>query len=107
MIGENFVSLTGRIDRPNLKQVGVNNSSLFNGTLVIPTETEGRNQYIKLSAWGSVAEALKDVPKTSFVKVHGHIEERSYDGKCRHCGGFDKKYWTSVVVGNFIILEGE
>lgn len=107
MIGENFVSLTGKIERGNLKEVGVNNTSLFNCTLMIPTEKEGRSQYIKLSAWSAVAEALKVVPAQSFVKVHGHIEERSYDGKCRHCGGFDKKYWTSVVVSNFVIVEGE
>lgn len=107
MIGENFVSLVGKIERPSLKQVGVNNTDLFNGTLNIPTKIEGKSQYIKLSAWSAVATAMADVPSNAFVKIHGHIEERSYDGKCRHCGGFDKKYWTSVVVDNFIILEGE
>ena len=104
MIGENFVSLQGKIQYPNLKTVGVNNTSLFNGTLAIPTG-DGKHQYIKIAGWNATAEALAEVPKESFVKVHGHIEERSYDGKCRHCGGFDKKFWTNVVVDNFIIVE--
>ena len=104
MIGENFVSLTGKIEYPKLKTVGVNNNKLLNGRLAIPTE-RGNNQYIKIAAWGTTAEALAEVGKDLFVKVHGHIEERSYDGKCRHCGGFEKKYWTNVVVDNFVVVE--
>jgi single-stranded DNA-binding protein len=104
MIGENFVSLTGKIEYPNLKSVGANNTSLLNGRLAIPTD-KGSNQYIKIAAWGTTAESLAELGKNTFVKVHGHIEERSYDGKCRHCGGFDKKYWTNVVVDNFVVVE--
>jgi len=107
MVGENYVILQGLIERPNLKKVGQNNTSLFNGTLNIPTQTEGRSQYIKIAAWGTTAEALAEVPRKVHIRMQGHIEERSYDGKCRHCGGFDKKYWTNVVVGTFIIVEGE
>jgi len=107
MIGENFVSLTGKIEYPNLKQVGTNNTSLFNAKLSIPTQPDGKNQYIKIVAWGITAEAMNEVAKTAFVKIHGHIEERSYDGKCKHCGGLDKKFWTNVVVDNFVIIEGE
>lgn len=105
MIGENFVSLTGKITYPNLKMVGQNNSNLFNAKLAIPTKTKGSFQYIKITAWGSMAESLNEVPENSFVKVHGHIEERSYDGKCKHCGGYDKKFWTNVVVDNFVQME--
>ena len=107
MQGENYVILQGRIERPDLKKVGQNNTSLFSGTINIPTQTEGRSQYIKLAGWGAVAEALAEVPSNVFVKLQGHIEERSYDGKCKHCGGFDKKYWTNVVVDTFIVLEGD
>lgn len=107
MTGENYVILQGKIERPNLKKVGQNNTSLFNGSLNIPTQTEGRSQYIKIAAWGATAEAMAEVPSNVFVKVQGHIEERSYDGKCRHCNGFDKKYWTNVVVDTFITVEGE
>jgi len=104
MIGENFVSLTGQITYPNLKTVGMNNNSLLNAKLAIPTGT-GKYQYVKVAAWGSTAEAIAELPKDTFVKVHGHIEERSYDGKCRHCGGYSKVYWTNVVIDNFMIVE--
>jgi hypothetical protein len=104
MIGENFVSLTGFIINPSFKQVGVNNSSLFTAQIAIPNGTD-KNQYVKITAWGGTAEGLNDLPKNVFVKVHGYIEERSYDGSCKHCGGPDKKYWTSVVVSNFILVE--
>lgn len=104
MIGENFVSLTGTIQYPNLKTVGMNNSSLLNAKLAIP-DGNGRSQYIKIAAWGSTAEAIAALPKDTFIKLHGHIEERSYDGKCRHCKGYSKVYWTNVVVDNFIVVE--
>lgn len=106
MLGENFVSLTGKITYPSFKTVGNYNSSLFNAKLAIPT-ANGNNQYIKISAWGSTAEALNEVSDSEFIKIHGHIEERSYDGKCRHCNGYDKKFWTNVVVDNFIKIDTE
>lgn len=104
MLGENFVSLTGKLQNKKLKEVGMNNNSLLNATIAIPTQ-KGNNQYIKVAAWGSMAEALSDLHKDVFVKIHGHIEERSYDGKCRHCSGYDKKFWTNVVIDNFVIVE--
>jgi single-stranded DNA-binding protein len=104
MIGENFVVLTGTITYPNLKTVGVNNTSLLNAKLAVPTD-KGRSQYVKIAAWNTTAEALAEIPKNMFVKIHGHIEERSYDGKCRHCSGYSKVYWTNVVVDNFIVVE--
>jgi len=104
MIGENFVSLTGTIQYPNLKTVGMNNSSLLNAKLAIPTGN-GRNQYVKVVAWGATAEAVAELSKDVFIKVHGHIEERSFDGKCRHCQGYSKTFWTNVVIDNFMIVE--
>lgn len=104
--GENFVILVGQISRPSLKQVGQNNISLFKGSLAIPTP-KGTKQYIKIGAWGEVAEALNKVQPQFFIKVQGHIEESSYNGKCRHCNGEEKKYWTEVIVDNYIIITGE
>jgi hypothetical protein len=106
MEGENFVSLTGRVMYPTLKQVGEKNTSLFNGKLAIPTSNgSGKDQYVKISAWAAVAESISTVKDDQFVRIHGHIEERSYDGKCKHCGGADKKFWTSVVVDRFGLVE--
>lgn len=99
MQGENFVNLKGTIQWPELRTVGERNSSLFKGKLAIPIDD--RNQYLKIAAWNELAEALASLPKDAFVHIHGHIEERSYDGKCKHCQGVEKKYWTEVVIDNF------
>jgi len=103
MNGENFVSLKGTIQWPELKVVGEKNSKLFKGKLNVPVDE--KSQYIKISAWGDIAEGLNDVPKDVFVHIHGHIEERSYDGACKHCKGMEKKYWTEVIVDNFMVIE--
>jgi hypothetical protein len=104
MEGENFVSLKGTLEWPELKQVGQNNTSLLKGKLKIPFG-EGKAQYLKIAAWGDVAESLNEVPKEVFVHIHGHIEERSYDGNCKHCKGPEKKFWTEVVVDAFTQLS--
>lgn len=103
MLGENFVQLQGTISWPSFKQVGQNNTWLFKGSLAIPT-VKGNNQYVKIAAWADIAEALATVDPKATIKVQGHIEESSYEGKCKHCGGPDKKYWTEVVIDNFIIV---
>lgn len=106
MVGENFVTLTGYITRPNFKIVGQNNTPLFKGSMSIPT-AKGSNQFLKIAGWGEIAESLRDTGSQVMIKAHGHIEESSYDGKCRHCGGAEKKYWTEVVIDNFIPVAEE
>ena len=103
MDGENFVSLKGSIAWPELKTVGERNAKLFKGKLIIPIGE--RKQYLKIAAWDDVAEALYELPKDSFINIHGHIEERSYNGSCKKCGEAEKKYWTEVVVDNFAIIS--
>jgi hypothetical protein len=101
--GENFVRLRGEITKPNTKIVG-DNSKVFNGVLAIPANyPDTGSQYIKISSF-RCADGLSELQEGTFVEIHGHIEERSYDGKCRHCGGFDKKYWTEVSVDYFKII---
>ena len=104
MIGENFVILIGKVSYPKYKEFD-GGGRLLNGKIAIPINNS--TQYIKFSAWNDIAESLHSLKKGVFVKIHGHIEERSYDGKCRHCGGADKKFWTEVVVDNFITLNKE
>ena len=104
--GENFVSMIGKLMWPELKTVGEAGSKLFKAKIAIPIPNlDDKFQYIKIAAWNATAEALDELAKNKFIKMHGHIEERSYDGKCKHCGGAEKKYWTEVVVDNFIVLE--
>lgn len=104
MKGENFVSLKGTIQWPELKTVGQNNTPLFKGKLAIPFGDD-KSQYLKIAAWNDLAEGLNALPKDAFIHIHGHIEERSYDGSCKHCKGLEKKYWTEVIVDNFVRLE--
>lgn len=102
--GENYVKLVGTIAYPSLKEVG-DRSFLFKGKVCIPIR--GSFQYVKIAAWGNLAEALNEVSSKETVSVLGHIEERSYSSACRHCGGPDKKFWTEVVVDNFVIINNE
>ena len=99
MDGKNFVILQGSIAWPELRTVGERNSKLFKGKLAIPIGE--KKQYIKIAAWDNIAEALAEVGENVFVEIHGHIEERSYNGKCKSCSAPEKKYWTEVVVDNF------
>ena len=102
MEGLNFVRLKGKVTKPNVKIVG-DNSSLFKATLAIPSPDGNGFQYVKLSSF-KYAESLGELKSGTFIEVHGHIEENAYNGKCRHCGGYDRKYWTEVVIDNFIKL---
>lgn len=102
MEGENFVNLKGSLQWGEVKQVGQNNTSLYKAKLKIPIED--RDSYIKVAAWRDTADALAALPKDAFIHIHGHIEESSYDGKCKSCGSAEKKYWTEVVIDNFIQL---
>jgi hypothetical protein len=105
MEGENFVRLKGKIIRPNTMMVGDYNSLLFKASIAIPAVKSSGNQYIKLSSF-KCAEALSELPSGAFVEIHGHIEERDYQGQCRHCGGYDKKFWTEVQVDYFKVIGG-
>jgi hypothetical protein len=91
---ENFVSLEGPIVNPNFRKVS-DDVSLFKGKVA----------GVNIIAWRNYADTLSDVPIGVPVKIHGHIEEKSYDSKCYHCGGYIKKYWTDVVVDNFMIVS--
>jgi len=104
--GENFCVFVGKLVKPVFNLVGDGNHPMLKASLAIPT-TDGGKQYIKITAWYNNAEALNEVGTKQFVKIHAHIEESSFDGKCRHCGGSEKKYWTTAVVDNFVILNEE
>ena len=105
MLGENFVSLKGTLTNTSYRTVGQYNSRLFKAKFVVPGGE--RNQYLKVAAWNEVADALNEVGEDVFIHAHGHIEERSYDGACKHCKGQEKRYWTEVVIGNFMVLAEE
>ena len=100
ILGDNFVKLVGKI---KYKEVSSYNDYLnFKCKLAIPINDTF--QYLKVSAWGDLAEALSELPNDTYIKVIGHIEETSFDSKCKYCNGPSKTYWTTVVVDNFIVL---
>jgi hypothetical protein len=103
MEGTNFVELVGKIVYPDLKTVG-NGHKLFKAKLAIPLDND-KFQYLKIAGWNNIAEALSSLPEETFIRLHGHIEERSYDGKCKGCQAVEKKYWTEVIVDNFAKAE--
>ena len=107
MEGKNFVELQGKIMWPEIRTVG-DGYKLFKSKIAIPIEGhDGKFQYLKIAAWQATGEALGELPAETFIKIHGHIEERRYDGKCKHCGEAERKYWTECVVDNFIVVKGE
>ena len=99
--GENYVKLVGYIKYREL--ASYNDYSNFKCKLAIPINESF--QYIKVAAWGDLAESLAELPEGTCVKIHGHIEETSYSSKCKYCSGPLKVYWTNVVVDNYIIIE--
>ena len=102
MTGENFVILVGKITRPSFKELD-NGNYMFKASLAIPSpENDNTFQYVKVGAWGVLAEDLGALSSGTFIRVHGHIEESSYEAECRFCKGPEKKYWTEVIIDNFI-----
>jgi hypothetical protein len=102
MVGENFVKLKGYVIGKTFKYVGANNTAMFKGSLEIPAD-DGKKQFIKIAAWGSIAEDLNSFNGKTFVKIHGHIEESSFESNCNGCNMPMRKYWTEVLVDNFIV----
>lgn len=106
----NFVELVGYMRYPQLQETR-NGNLKFQGKVAIPFQYTDRtsgeqkegNNYVKISAWGDLAQSLGDVEDGTPVRVHGVYNERSYDGNCKSCGAAEKKYWTDVLVNNFVV----
>lgn len=100
ILGENIVKLVGKI---SFKEVTTySNVTNFKCKLAVPIDD--KFQYIKIVAWGNMADTLSELPNGTYIKLYGHIEETSYDTKCKYCQGPSKVYWTNVVVDNFIVV---
>lgn len=102
LLGENFVKLVGKITYKSVTEY--NGYASFKCKLAVPIREQF--QYVKVDAWGDLAEQLGELPNGTWIKVHGHIAETSYDSKCRYCQGSSKAYWTSVGIDNFVVLQG-
>lgn len=96
--GENRFILQGELVWPELKQVGPNSSNLFKAKLKIPYERDGqiRHSYIKITAWDDNAESLGQQGEGAFVKVSGHVQDRTWttpEGQ--------KRIFTDAIVTNW------
>lgn len=104
--GDNFVKLIGIVKYKKVTSYD-NGSTSFKCSLAIPSpNNDGQYQYVKVSSWIKEDDDLNIVPNGTWLKIMGHIEEKSYDSNCKYCNGPDKKYWTDVVIDNYIILGG-
>ena len=113
MIGLNSVKMSGNVVNPRFT-ITANGYPKFSGRISIPItykrgeETINAEAFHNIIAWGPVAEGFNDMIETLAsmpIEISGTLNTRSYQGKCKHCSGEDKKYWTEVQVNNFIILE--
>lgn len=98
--GSNEFLLQGEVKWPEVKYVGQNNSTaLFKGKLRIPfTKDDGSpgNAYVKITAWDDLAEGLGQIQEGDFVKVTGHIQDRTWEAP-----NGQKRVFTDAVVTNF------
>jgi len=105
--GENTFYLKGEIIWPELKKVGINDSSLFKSKVVIPYFREDdpetpRKSYVKITAWNELADDLGALPEGAAVEVSGHMQERSWDAP-----DGTKRVFTDAVVTNFVPVAAE
>lgn len=98
--GENQFVLQGEVRWPELKQVGESGNSLFKCKVRVPYVREDGstgNSYVKLTAWDEIADGLAAVGEGNFVKVTGHIQDRTWTAK-----NGQKRVFTDAVVTNFV-----
>ncbi|KKL79062.1 hypothetical protein LCGC14_2018580 [marine sediment metagenome] len=105
--GENTFYLKGELIWPELKKVGINDSSLFKSKVVIPYFREDdpetpRKSYVKITAWNELADDLGALPEGAAVEVSGHMQERSWDAP-----DGTKRVFTDAVVTNFVPVVAE
>jgi single-stranded DNA-binding protein len=112
MRGINSVNMKGYLLSPKLTTTA-NGYPLFKGRIAVPIfykregkEIEGK-EYHNICAWGSIAEALGEMLENTPIQIDGAINTRGYEGRCRHCNGPEKKYWTEIRVNNFVIVTEE
>ncbi len=105
--GENTFYLKGELIWPELKKVGINDSSLFKSKVVIPYFREDdpetpRKSYVKITAWNELADGLGALPEGAAVEVSGHMQERSWEAP-----DGTKRVFTDAVVTNFVPVAAE
>lgn len=103
--GENQFILQGELVWPTLKQVGDRNTPLFKSKVKIPFVRDDGSEgtsYVKITAWDNLAEDLESAGEGAFVKVSGHIQDRTWNAP-----NGQKRVFTDAIVTNFTLSEEE
>ena len=102
-VGENQFVLQGEVRWPELKQVGEKGNSLFKCKIRAPYVREDGsvgNSYVKITAWDELADGLGAFGEGQFVKVSGHIQDRTWTDQAGQ-----KRVFTDAVVTNFVAAQ--
>ena len=104
--GLNQFVLQGEVVWPDFKQVGERQSSLFKSKVKIPFYREDdpstlRHAYVRITAWDENADGLSGVAEGQFVKVSGHIQDRSWTNP--ETG--QKRTFTDSIVTNYTLVN--
>ncbi len=105
--GINQFVLQGEVVWPEMRQVGERGTNLFKSKVKIPFFREDdpsnlRHAYIRITAWEDLAEGLDAVGEGNFVKVSGHIQDRTWTAD-----NGQKRVFTDAVVTNFTLPSQE
>jgi len=109
MKGLNSVKMSGFLMYPKLSTTA-SGYPKFTGRIAIPiTFKRGDEEvetkiYHNISAFGPAAEGMGELIENTPIQIDGSVNTSSYNGKCKQCGGVEKKYWTEIQINNFIIL---
>jgi len=112
MEGLNSVKMAGYLMYPKIS-VLPSGYQKFTGRISIPVSYKKGEEMVdtrifhNICAFGPVAEGLGELIADTPIQIHGSVSTRTYDGKCKHCGNADKRYWTEIQVSNFVVLTEE
>jgi len=102
--GDNQFLLQGELRWPEINYVGQDKSTpLFKSKVRIPfIKDDGTpgNAYVRITAWDELGEQLNSIGEGNFVKVTGHIQDRTWEAP-----NGQKRVFTDAVVTNFTPAE--
>lgn len=111
--GRNFVEIQGEMSYIKFSYIG-DGVPKFSGKVGVPIKHTSRDgaeyeskTYIKVVAYGTMASALvaEGICDGMWVRIQGNIQEHSYESKCSSCEAPSRRYWTEVLINNFIVVE--
>jgi len=108
MASINFAALMGVI-KGDVRHTTTKNSEVANFTLVTKAKAHPNAKvdyfqtYHNITAWGRMAEDVKDCAEGDMVQVEGHIENESWDDP----NDGKKRYKTVIKARNLNVIEEE